>query len=334
MISREDALSDVLEALRIKGSVLLHEAYLAPWAVSVPAADALAPLLGAGERNWPVAFHYVERGQCDIALQSGEIATLDAGDLAICFSGQAHRIEAGNPLMTVPVTELMGGGHNPFRPSAQEPRGTSLVCGAFLLDDLRLTPLWSALPPLLHVRCEPGDAPGHWRELTQLLSTELARPTIASSYIKARLLEVLCADAIRRHARASPLATGWLSALRDAVVSKSMILIHQQPGKAWSVEALAQAVALSPSRFAARFTATVGLSPMAYVTAWRMQQAIRLLADGQLTPSRVATQVGYDSAAAFSRAFRRHIGESPSAVRKRTQNGSAVPTEMHRNRGA
>lgn len=334
MIGRKDALSDVLEALRIKGSVLLHEAYLPPWAVSVPAADVLVPLLGAGEHSWPVAFHYVERGQCDIALQSGEIATLDAGDLAICFSGQAHRIGAGNPLMTVPVAELMSGGHNPFRPAAHGPQGTLLVCGAFLLDDLRLTPLWSALPPLLHVRREPGDAPGHWRELTQLLSTELARPTVASSYIVGRLLEVLCADAIRRHAYDSPLATGWLSALRDAVVSKSMTLIHQQPGKAWSVEGLAQAVALSPSRFAARFTATVGLSPMAYVTAWRMQQAIRLLAEGQLTPSRVANQVGYDSAAAFSRAFRRHIGDSPSAVRKRTQNGSAMPMELHRNRSA
>lgn len=315
MNSSTDVLSDVLDALRIKGNVLLRESYMSPWAVSVPAVEALGPLLGADKRTWPVAFHYVERGQCEITLQSGETATLDAGELAICFSGQAHRIGAGRPLSTVPVAELMAGRENPFRPSEQGARGTALVCGAFLLDDLRLTPLWAAFPAILHIRLEAGDSPGAWGALTQLLSAELARPDVASSYIIQRLLEVLCADSIRRHARSSPLATGWLAALNDAVVAKAMTLIHQQPGRAWTVDELAKTVALSPSRFAARFSSMVGLAPMAYVTAWRMQHAVRLLADGQLTPSLVASQVGYDSAAAFSRAFRRHIGDSPSTMR-------------------
>ena len=272
--------------------------------------------LWADRRSWSVAFHYVERGHCKIILQSGETATLHAGDLAVCFSGQAHQIGVGRPLSTAAVAELMGGRQNPFRPSAQRPRDTALVCGAFLLDDMRLTPLWAVFPPILHVRLEDGESPGAWAALTQLLSAELARPDVASAYITRRLLEVLCADAIRRHARGSPLATGWLAALNDAIVSKAMTLVHQQPGRAWTVNELAQSVALSPSRFAARFSAMVGLSPMAYVTAWRMQHAVRLLGDGQLTPSRVASQVGYDSAAAFSRAFRRHIGVSPSTVRR------------------
>ena len=104
---------------------------------------------------------------------------------------------------------------------------------------------------------------------------------------------------------------------RGAALVCGALLLDQQPRRAWTVDELAQAVALSPPRFAARFSAMVGLSPMAYVAAWRMQHTVRLLADRQLRPSHVASQVGCDSAAAFSRAFRRHIGDSPSTIRQK-----------------
>jgi AraC-like DNA-binding protein len=129
-------------------------------------------------------------------------------------------------------------------------------------------------------------------------------------------LEMLCAEAIRSHLEAVPAeAAGWFSGVKDTIVGRAIALIHAQPGADWSVNRLAQGVAMSPSRFAARFTTALGDSPMAYVTKWRMNVAGRRLAGTQQGMARIAAEVGYDSLAAFHRAFKKHVGVPPATWR-------------------
>lgn len=221
----------------------------------------------------------------------------------------------------LPFEAIKAGTGNVFQPNeTNRGRSASLVCGVFLLHDTRLNPLFAALPPLLHTSV---SRPGGFLSLSgvaDLLVQEVNRHMLGSGYVVERFLELLCAESIRSHIESSSdQSAGWLSGLRDPVVSRAIAMIHSQPGKNWSVKNLARQVAISPSRFAARFTSTLGESPMAYVTKWRMYVAGRLLDNTQRSIDQVAMNVGYESVAAFSRTFKRHLGLPPAAWRKREQ---------------
>ena len=225
--------------------------------------------------------------------------------MAICFSGIAHQITQGANPQILPVETLLVGGENTKRPAVTgHARGASLLCGAFLLHDTFLNPLFAALPPLLHT-CV--SQPGEFHNLfgvARLMAQEVDHKPLGGGYIVERLLEVLCAEAIRAHIAATPLQDrGWLSGIKDPVVGRAVAAIHAQPGESWSVARLAQGVAMSPSRFAARFAATLGSGPMLYVAQWRMNVACRLLAGTGQSIGLIATAVGYESLAGFIRAF-------------------------------
>jgi AraC-like DNA-binding protein len=110
---------------------------------------------------------------------------------------------------------------------------------------------------------------------------------------------------------------GWLGAMRDPQIGAALGLIHREPQRPWTIAALAAAVGSSRSPFAARFSSLVGEPPLAYLTRWRMQSATAMLSDGGLTVSEIAERVGYDSVPAFSKAFKRRLGSSPSSWRRR-----------------
>jgi AraC-like DNA-binding protein len=316
-----DILSDTLRSLRISGSVLLREAYASPWGVAIPNAERLAALLGARSKARAVAFHLVESGHCEIKLERGASAVIEAGEMAVCFAGTAHRLTQGANPKILSAETLLAGGANPRRPAAAgRVRGASLLCGVFLLHDTFLNPLFSALPPLLRTSV---SQPGEFHNLSgvaRLMAQEIDRKSLGGGYIVERLLEALCAEAIRAHIETTPhQGASWASAIKDPVVGRAVAAIHAQPGADWSVTRLAQAVAMSPSRFAARFAATLGNSPMVYVTQWRMNVACRLLAGTRQGVEQVAAAVGYDSPAAFNRAFKKHVGLPPAAWRIREQ---------------
>lgn len=152
----------------------------------------------------------------------------------------------------------------------------------------------------------------------RLLVQEFQHQAVGNSYVVQRYLEVLCVEAIRAHVDALPeQSTGWLSALKDPMIGRAIEIIHAQPGYNWSVKSLAQEVTISPSRFAARFSATLGEPPMVYVTKWRMYVASQMLEKNQHSIEQIANRVGYESLAAFSRAFKRHVGLPPAAWRSR-----------------
>ena len=192
------------------------------------------------------------------------------------------------------------------------------LCGVFLLHDTHLNPLFASLPPLLHTVRSTQHPFCHVSGVADLIAQELSQGAPGHHYMVERLLELLCAEAVRAYLNQSqPIATGWLTGLKDPVVSRALSLIHARPGGTWSVQTLAAKVALSPSRFAARFKATLGESPMSYVSQWRIQVASRLLDRTDKPIREIAADVGYENLAAFNRAFKRHLKVPPGGWRAR-----------------
>ncbi|ABW32169.1 AraC family transcriptional regulator [Acaryochloris marina] len=316
-----DILSDVLNSLDICGSLLLHESYTAPWAISVPGAQQLGKLLRVQTGTRAVAFHLVERGY--IELTSPQLGVkpmvVEAGEMVICFSGSPHQISQGTEPPSISVEYVLSGGEIPFRCSA-DARSSSLLClcGIFYLRDTYLNPLFAALPPVLHAPVSQVESFQNLTGVASLIAKELDKPSAGSSFMVERLLELLCAGAVRSYmARLHPQDPSWLTGLRDPIISRALAKIHAQPGHDWSVDSLAQSVELSPSRFAARFKTTLGEGPMTYVSKWRLHIASRLLNRTEKNIYEIASDVGYDNLAAFTRAFKRYFGEPPGAWRTR-----------------
>lgn len=319
--TQADVLSEVLKSMRIGGNLLLKEEYAPPWAVSVPKESDLAALLGIYPDIRVAAFHLVQRGHIELKLSTGDEAVIQAGEMAVCFGGAAHRLSQGSKPRVLSFEAITAGTGNVFQPdTTNRDRSTSLVCGIFLLRDTALNPLFATLPPLLHTSVSRSDGLPHLSGVADLLVREVNRPSPGSDFAVERLLELLCAETIRSHVETSAQAVGWLQGLRDPVVGRAIAMIHSHPGEHWSVQRLARHVAMSPSRFAARFTATLGESPMAYVTKWRMHVASELLRDTQRSIEQIATTVGYESLAAFSRTFKRYLGFPPAAWRATRRN--------------
>lgn len=312
---------DALRSLRIGGTLLLREAYAPPWSISIPDAQSLAELLGVKPDVHVVAFHLVEFGHCEIKPEGADEVLLTAGEMVICFGSNAHRLSQGKPTQTQSVETLLAGGPNLNRPDARGlTAGTSLLCGVFLLQHTAFNPLFAALPPLMRATL---SRPGELHNLSgvaRLMAAELDRKAFGGGYVVERLLEVLCAEAIRAHIEAvSAQDPSWFRAIKDPVIGQAIAAIHLHPGENWSVQRLANVVAMSPSRFAARFSESIGDSPMAYVAKWRMNVACRQLASTQQSIDQVASHVGYESLAAFSRAFKKHAGVSPAIWRGRAR---------------
>lgn len=313
-----EPLSDALSAMRISGSVLIDEDYAPPWGVDIPNAGRLRTVMKLGNGIRVVAFHFVKRGYIEVTAEGCDPVTVAAGEMLICFGGLPHRVSQGAAAKTVSAEALLTGGINPFQPDAGNmARGTSLMCGVFMLRHVELNPLFSSLPTLLHASAKRAGAIHNLPGVLAWMAQEAEQRTPGSAYVVERLLELLCAEALRAHLETASLQSGWLFGIKDPVVGRAIAMIHSRPGENWSVKRLAQGVAMSPSRFAARFSAAIGDSPMAYVTKWRMNVAGRLLDESGLGISEIAADVGYENVAAFSRTFKRHVGMPPAAWRVR-----------------
>lgn len=196
--------------------------------------------------------------------------------------------------------------------------GTSLLCGVFLLRHTAFNPLFAAVPPLMRATL---SRPGQLHNLSgvaRLMTEELDRNAFGGGYVVERLLEVLCAEAVRAYIEAAPTHdASWFRAIKDPIVGRAIAAVHSRPGEDWSVQRLAEVVAMSPSRFAARFSASIGESAMAYVAKLRMNVACQQLVTTRQSIDQVASSVGYESGAAFSRAFKKHVGVSPTTWRRR-----------------
>lgn len=323
-----DLLSDVLRVIRLTGSVFFTARLSPPWAFRSPAAAPLARSLGL--RTGTLAhFHILVEGACTIRLEGGEPLRLTSGNMIVFPRGDAHVLASREGLEPRPLSVLLERTRGEGVPTVEYGRGPEaalFLCG-YLHCDQRFNPLVGALPRLLlagsggEVRTERGayvppaggeGEPG-WLEGTLRYAVEEARSRRPGSpAMLARLAELLYVEVLRRYSERLPDGeTGWLAAVGHRDVGRALRLLHAEPERKWTVEELARAVGLSRSALAESFRRVVGQPPMAYLTAWRMQVAQRLLLDGGLSPGQVARRAGYGSERAFHRAFKRSLGETP-----------------------
>lgn len=312
-----DALSEVLKVVQLSGAIFFNAKLTAPWCVASPADTTLAPMLGLGSERL-VLYHYMVEGSCLVTLPGAQPQSLSAGDIVVFPHGDAHtmasatnvRPEALNPqaVLRDPAKMLQFGGGGEM---------TRFVCGYMACDPRLFQPVLEALPRLVTVRLGSMDK-ARWLEATLHHAVEeAASPRPGAEGVLAKLSEVMVVETLRQFvAQLSPEHTGWLSGLRDRAVGRTLALMHQQPARAWTVDALAREVAVSRSVLAERFTHFVGQSPMQYLGRWRMALATNYLKRSSLSLARIAEQVGYETDAAFSRAFRREFGQPPATWRR------------------
>jgi AraC-like DNA-binding protein len=217
----------------------------------------------------------------------------------------------------VPVSVDRDSGNLPAFDASEH--ATTLVCGFIGVDVRPFNPLLATLPRLLHLQ----GAGERSEQFAQLAAEESARKRPGAEALLERLSEMMFVDAIRRHVEQLPeQSTGWLAGLRDRFVGRALALLHDKPAAEWTVEELSRQVGLSRSAFHERFVELIGQPPMQYLTQWRMQAASRLLRDTRASVASIALDVGYDSEAAFARAFKRAAGTPPAAWRR--QQGGAI----------
>lgn len=272
-------------------------------------------------------FHFLTEGRCRMRLADGtETLEVDTGDLVLLPHDDRHLI--GSDLRLAPVdmesAQLFAADAARGADLAALRHGgggtaTHFVCGYVACNRSVLRPLLDALPRMLRIPVGDGQAAGLLRELVRAGVSESTAMRPGGASMLAKLAELLFVEALRRYVESlPPRGRGWLAGVRDAHVGRALALLHGDPARAWTVDELAREVALSRSALAERFVALVGDSPMQYLTRWRLALAAQTLRANGTTVARVAERSGYESEAAFCRAFKREFGVSPTAWRKAT----------------
>lgn len=316
-----DALSDVLRSIRLNGAAFFDVTVRAPWVLAAPPSAECAPYVMPQAKH-VIEYHVVTRGYCYAGLLNEEPVRLEAGDILIFPQGDGHVFSsepglsaAPSPdyfrtpdVMQLPIPIVAGSG------DGEEAR---IVCGFLGYDASPRLPLLDALPRMIHSRAAEREK-GSWLDLfIPVAVAECGNKRPGGESILGRMSELMFVEVIRQYIETLPEAQrGWLAGLRDRQVGRALNLIHGAPAQDWTLEKMAGTIGLSRSSLAERFSDYVGVPPMQYLTNWRMQLATGLLQDGADSIAEIACQVGYESEAAFSRAFKRSLGIAPAAWRK------------------
>lgn len=299
--------------------MFLEAQFSAPWCINGKiSAEDCKPFQVAPRHV--IASHFVASGQMQLRVGAGEAVAVRAGELVLLPHNDAHIF--GSELGVAPVSARDVMQPAPLGDIARIEHGgngetTQVLCG-FLGTDDTFGPLLSSLPSVLKVDLR-ATASGAWIESSfRFAVSQIAAGRVGSTTVIAKLSELLFVEAVTHYIAGLPEdRQGWLAGLRDPNIGRALTLLHGSPAKAWSAEALAADVGMSRSGFAERFTSLVGQPPMQYLTFWRMHLAAQKLRDSRDTIAQVGFSVGYESEAAFSRAFKRQYGDSPAAWRRR-----------------
>ncbi len=303
-----DPLGEALHLLRMSGTFYCRSEFTAPWGLELP------PFAHS------LMFHVITSGDCWLEVAGASPRRLGPGDLALVPHGEGHRLvdrpgAAVAALFDLP-RELLSERYERLRHGGGG-AATELLCGAMVFDHPAAQRLVSLLPRVLVIEAADNPQADWLRSTIRLIGAEARELRLGGETVITRLADVVVVQAIRHWMASDPAAgTGWLGALKDPQIGRAIALIHRDPAHPWTVESLAAAVAMSRSAFAARFTARVGEPAMHYVTRWRMQLAVSLLRERAISQSELALRLGYQSEAAFSRAFKRAMGAPPGAVRR------------------
>jgi AraC-like DNA-binding protein len=316
-----DTLSGVLKSVNLEGAIYLNAEFTAPWCIQgkfgVASVKQRLPMA-----DHVVYFHFLTEGACKVRLADrAQVLDVTSGDLVLFPQDDKHVM--GSDLRLTPVeTDTLPRVNTADADFIEMRHGgggavTRFVCGYLACSRSVLRPLLEVLPRVLRIPLGDREASGLLRELLRsgVRESQASRPGSQSTL--AKLAELVFVDALRRYVEdLPPGGKGWLAGVRDAHVGRALALIHDEPGRTWTVDELARQVALSRSALAERFAALVGEPPMRYLMRWRLALAARTLRSGKEAISRVAERSGYQSEAAFTRAFRKEFGVPPAAWRK------------------
>src|SRR4051812_47109864 len=302
-----DALSAVLRSFRLRGS------FYAAWDLGAP--------WGLAFRAMPAApFHYVESGDLWLVTRAGRRVHLERGDVAVLFDGGGHRVADDPDRPAEPIQRVVA--RQPRRAVMQH-GGTGprcrLVCGKFIVDERdSAASVLRQMPALVHIRHQDSPQRAAFRQTLELLAQELRGGQPGAEHAAALLTESLFIH-VMRVVLADPAlgAAGWLAAVRDPQIGAALAAIHAEVDHPWTLATLARRAGLSRSAFAERFHTALGVPPMTYLARWRLQAAARWLRESALSVSEIFHRMGYGSAAAFHRAFKRAYGAAPTAYRER-----------------
>jgi AraC-like DNA-binding protein len=324
-----DALSDVLRMIRLNGAAFFDVTVRAPWALAAPRSDQCAPYVMPGARH-VIEYHVVTKGRCWGGLADGEPVRLEQGDILIFPQGDAHMLSSQPGLRCEPDFEIYKSLNRaklpvPITAGSDNGEAAQIVCGFLGYDATLRHPLLAALPRVIHAPAR-GRLSGSWlNSLIPAVVAESQHKRPGGESILGRMSELMFVEVVRQYVETLPVAErGWLAGLRDRTVGRALNLIHGHPAHDWTIEELAGEVGSSRSALAERFNEFVGSPPIQYLINLRMQLAADFLSDGSITIAEIAERVGYESEAAFSRAFKRSLGQPPAAWRSTQQRALAV----------
>jgi AraC-like DNA-binding protein len=326
-----DTLSDVLRAVRLTGAVFFDVDATAPWVAETPPATVVAPAVMPDSEH-VIEYHVITSGSCwaSVIGRDVESVRLTAGDVVAFPQGDAHVLSSAPGMRGEPdlsafqrpesatqlplLLNLDGGGKE----------RAHIVCGFLGCDSRPFNPLLESLPRILHIRGSTTARSSWLGEFTRFAVMEAREKRAGGNSILSKLGELMFVELVARHVESLPEESkGWLAGLRDRHVGRALNLLHAQPTRAWTLDQLAKEVGVSRSSLADRFAVFVGTPPMQYLQKWRLQMAASRLSEGMASIATIAAEIGYESEAAFSRAFKKTVGVPPAEWRSKRIASSA-----------
>lgn len=319
-----DALSEVLQAVKLRGALFFNGEFSAPWcfhsAPSPAVEEYLLSLLGdSGKPGRLIIFHFLTEGRAYAGLPDGPREELSSGDIVIVPNGDAHFIGNGSPAKPVDSFQTFARNLREGLKATHYGGGgeiTRFLCG-FMVCERRLSEVFlSGLPPLLKVHVGKQSS-GQWLEHSIRFSVDHASGSAGSGLVVAKLSEVLFVEALRCYVNTLPASQiGWLAGTRDPVVGQALAALHKEPSRPWNLQDLAKRTGVSRTRLAERFRSFLGRSPMAYLAQWRLNLGADMLSGTDHSVAEIAACVGYGSEATFNRAFKREFRCPPARFRR------------------
>ena len=314
-----DAFSEILSGVKLNGAVFFTAEFSAPWGFSAPASKVAAETLAPGAAHL-VLYHLLVDGSGFVEMEDGQSVALAPGDIVIFPHGDPHHMISGKaakpPFPNYGITlKINARDLSPLRAGGGG-AVSRFVCGYMTCDPHLSRPILNGLPPVFKVNVR-ADSAGHWLETSILhLVEEAVSGRVGSEAMLAKLSEALFVDTLRRYVDGLPeQQNGWLAGARDPIVGRSLALLHGRVAHPWTIADLAEEVGISRSALVERFSRYLSEPPMAYLTRWRLQLAAESLQKTSRGVADIATDIGYQSEAAFSRAFKREFGQPPGQYR-------------------
>ena len=299
-----DALSDVLDGLKLKGVVYQKIRFTAPWGIAIV-------------QDQYSQFWRLLKGTCYVSIPGEEMIKMNEGDFILVPHGAAHRILGHPDNHSVPsahYVQALQGGQPLFQGTEEE---TLLIGGHFEFTSAVLHPFVQSLPKVIKINSHQKEIRLWLEQAAAFMNEELNNGKAGSKLILGRLAEVVFILIMRAYIEEAEVAQGLLRAIKDPKINNSLNCMHSAPEKEWTLEQLAAAAGMSRSLYCKEFKRLLGETPFSYLTSLRILKSKELLLKNRENISEIAEQVGYQSEAAFNRLFRSKVGETPASFRRR-----------------